>query len=218
MRLNVYDGTKEARLNIPIEGEEGAELDGVLVEHAMVVVDTPEEDAIEEPKEEPKAMRDQVPQKPPAYEAAGKIRVPPPDKGGEMGTFQKALLTITMEARAFDSALDDLSELSHDIYYGVEIAKNGPVLERLVCQMLGSGTEKFPAKEQKRDQKSAAILASAIQNNPTALKEIADMGRIVMFPQLSCRRFGATEKRREQFRRHIEDSIRQRKRPSCIES
>lgn len=181
VRMNIYTGQKEARLNIPMEGEEaGSELEGIPVEQAMVVVEQPEEESVPEQQ----ALRDKVPQQPPPYEAAGKIPQPPPSAGGEVGTFQKAMLTVQMEGRAFDSALDDLSELSHDIYYGVEIAKDGPLIEKLVCLILGSGSEKFPAKESKRDSKAASILASAIQNNPTALKEIADMGRLVMYP--SC--------------------------------
>jgi nucleotide exchange factor SIL1 len=182
VRMDINDGTKEARLNIPMEGEAGAELEGVPVEQAMVLVEG-EEPPIEKIVVEQQAMRDQVPQKPPVYEAAGKIPVPPPQgDGGDMGIFQRALLAIAMEARGFDTALDDLSELSHDIYYGVEIAKNGPVLEKLICLTLGSGTDKFPAKKENRDQKAATILASAVQNNPTALKEAADLGRIVMHP------------------------------------
>lgn len=181
VRMNIYTGQKEARLNIPMEGGEASiELEGIPTEQAMVVVEQPEEEQI---VPEPKALRDQVPQKPPAYEAAGKI-VPPPPTGSDIGTFQKAMLTVQMEGRAFDSALDDLSELSHDIYYGVEIAKDGPVINKLICLILGSGSEKFPARESKRDSKAAAILASAIQNNPTALKEIAPLLRVVMYP--SC--------------------------------
>ena len=186
VRLNIYTGLKEARLNIPMEGEEGAALEGVPTEQAMVVVDTPEETTAEKLSEEEaiqKALRDHKKKQPPAYEAAGKI-MPPPPSGEDVGTFEKAKLTVAMEGRAFDSALDDLAELSHDIYYGVEISKNGPILEKLVCLFLGSGSEKFHAKDNKRDQKAAAILASSVQNNPTALKEIAGLGNIVFSP--SC--------------------------------
>ena len=80
------------------------------------------------------------------------------------------------------SALDDLDELSHDTYYGVEIAKDGPVLEKLVCLTLGLGSDKFPADEEKRDHKAASILAATVQNNPTALAELAKFWRLVMYP------------------------------------
>lgn len=180
VQMNINTGLKQARLNIPMEGEEGA-VDphaDTPIERAMVVVEQHEE---EEVKAEEPAMRDQVPITPPVLEMAGKI-LPPPPSGDDFSTFQKALLTVKMEARAFDSALDDLKDLSHDIYYGLEIAKDGPVLEKLICLTLGSGSEKMPAKVNARDHKAASILASAIQNNPTALKEVSKLSNIVMYP------------------------------------
>lgn len=178
VQMDMQTGQKQARLNIPMEGDEGYNLEGLPTEQAMIVVDRPDSEP-----EQP-ALRDQVPMEPPVYKDAGKIPppIPNPESGDEMGTFQKALLTIKMEARAFDSALDDLADLSHDIYYGVEIAKDGPVLEKLVCLTLGSGSEKMPATEKGRDHKAASILASAIQNNPTALKEVSNYRKIVMYP------------------------------------
>ncbi|KAE8444673.1 hypothetical protein EG329_014330 [Mollisiaceae sp. DMI_Dod_QoI] len=185
VRMDIYSGTKEARLNIPMEGEEAAALEAALsdlpVEQSIVVVDQPES---EEAGSKP-AMRDQVPINAPTYETAGKILPPPPSPDGsetDMGTFQKALLAVKMEARAFDSALNDLSDLAHDIYYGLEIAKDGPVLEKLICLILGSGSEKFPAGKESRDHKAASILASAVQNNPTALKEVSKWGNMVFYP------------------------------------
>lgn len=185
VRMNIYAGTKEARLNIPMEGEEGAAVEAALsdlpVEQSVVVVDQPVSEEDTKP-----ALRDQVPINPPTFDTAGKILPPPPSADGtDMGTFQKALLAIKMEARAFDTALDDLMELSHDIYYGLEIAKDGPVLEKLVCLTLGSGSEKIPAGKNGREHKAASILASSIQNNPTALKEVAKWGNMVFFPMCS---------------------------------
>jgi len=180
VRMDIYSGLKEARLNIPMEGEEDA-VDthtDIPVEHAMVVIEQPGAD---EPEGTQPAMKDRVPITPPVYENAGKIP-PPPPSGDEFSTFQRAMLTIKMEARAFDIALADLAELSHDIYYGLEIAKDGPVLEKLICLTLGSGSEKNPAKENGRDHKAASILGSAIQNNPTALKEVAALWRSVIYP------------------------------------
>lgn len=182
VRMNIWSGEKEARLNIPMEGEEGA-VDGVLeiptdqlpTEQSIVVVPQPEEEEAQKPA---------IPKDAPVYESAGRIPPPPPTAGNEFSTFQKAMITIQMEARAFDSALDDLRDLSHDIYYGLEIAKDGPVLEKLICLTLGYGTENMPARENSRDHKAANILASAIQNNPTALKEVSNFSRMVMYP--SC--------------------------------
>jgi nucleotide exchange factor SIL1 len=47
---------------------------------------------------------------------------------------------------------------------------------------LGSGSENIPATENGRGHKAASILASSIQNNPTALKEVAGYWKMVMYP------------------------------------
>ncbi|CZT45634.1 related to SLS1 protein precursor [Rhynchosporium secalis] len=186
VRMNIWSGEKEARLNLPMEGEGGA-IDGVLeipadqlpTEQSIIVVPQPEDS-------EPKPV---IPKDAPVYEAAGKITPPSPSGSGEeITTFQNAMTSIQTEARAFDSSLDDLRDLSHDIYYGLEITKDRPVLEKLVCLTLGYDTEKILARENGRDHKAANIIASSIQNNPTALKEVGDFWKMVMYP--SC---GAAE-------------------------
>ncbi|TVY89994.1 Nucleotide exchange factor [Lachnellula willkommii] len=211
VRMNIYSGEKEARLNIPMEGEEGYNPEGIPTEQAMVIVDQPEAEP------EKPALRDQVPIEAPAYKDAGKIPPPIPnaEAGDEMGTFQKALLTIKMDARAIDGALDDLSDLSHDIYYGVEIAKDGPVLEKLVCLTLGSGSEKIPATENGRDHKAASILASSIQNNPTALKEVAGYSKMVMYPTCGLDISANTQKN---FVDMLRSRLDQEKTPSVLKA
>lgn len=186
IRMDINSGEREARLNVPMEGETPFEdslreaLKDLPTEQSVVVVPQPEGEA---KQEEPKpAMRDQVPISPPVYESAGKVIPPPPTSGDEISTFQAALIFVKTEARAFDKALDDLSELSHDIYYGLEIAKDAPVMEKLLCLIIGSGSEKFPAKEKSRDHKAASIIASAVQNNPTALKEVGNLWSMLVFP------------------------------------
>ena len=180
VRMNIYTGLKEARLNIPMEGEDDTEAHEIPLDQAVVIVEQPESEA--EASEEKPALRDQVPIPPPTYDNAGKIPPPLPVDGDEMGTFQTAMLVVKMEARGFDKGLDDLAELSHDLYYGVEIAKDGPVLEKLICLTLGKGSERIPADEKNRGHKAASILGSSIQNNPTALKEISNFWRLVMYP------------------------------------
>lgn len=174
VRLNIYSGEKEARLNIPMEDDEGGALEDIPIEQAVVVVEQPEPT-----NEDP--VQNTIPPNAPPYEAAGKIQPPNPN-GGEIATFHNAKLTIDTEGPAFDTSLDDLSELAHDIYYGVEIAKDRPIVEKLVCYALGSGSERFPATENRRDYKAASILASAIQNNPTALEEVTKIRRVVTHP------------------------------------
>ena len=176
VRLNIYTGEKEARLNIPMDGEDNLSLEDVPVEQAMVIVEQPEPE-----NQEP--IQPSIPPNAPPYDAAGKIQPPPPNSGDAVA-FNAAKVTINTDGQNFDNSLDDLSELAHDIYYGVEIARDRLTVEKLLCLALGSGSEKFPATENIRDRKAASILASAIQNNPTALEEVAKMGKLVTFP--SC--------------------------------
>ena len=198
VRMNIWSGEREARLNIPMEGEDAA-IDGtqeIPIEQAMIVVE--EDDAELESEPKAPAMRDPIPIKVPVYDTAGKIP-PPPPTSDDMSTFQRALLAVRMEARALDSALDDLAELAHDIYYGLEITKDGPVLEKLVCLTLGSGSERMPARENGRDRKAASILGSAIQNNPTAVKEVGNFWRLVMYPTCGTELLDSKTRGKENF-------------------
>lgn len=172
--MNIYTGEKEARLNIPIEGEDDPALEGIPVEQAMVVVEQPEPE-----KEEPKQVP--IPPNAPPYDAVGKIQQPPPNSG-DAATFSAATLAIKTEGQDFDTSLDDLSELAHDIYFGLEVGRDRATVEKLLCFALGVGSEKFPATENKRDYKAATILAAAVQNNPSALKEITGYGKEVWHP------------------------------------
>lgn len=197
-----------------MEGEEGYSAEAIPEEQAMVVIEQPEEAKV---IEEQTAIRDQVPEQPLAYDPAGKV-VPPPPNDSEIGTFQKAMMVIGFEGRAFDSALDDLNELSHDIYYGVEIAKNGPVLEKLVCLTLGQGSEKFSADKEKRDHKAASILASTIQNNPKALAEVGKFWRLVMYPTCGAELIEAKTRGKGNFVSTLRGRLGREKDPQTVKA
>lgn len=158
-----------------MEGEDDQALEGLPVEQAMVVLEQPELE-----KEESEDIP--IPPNAPPYEAIGKIQQPSPNSG-DAATFGSAILSIKTGAQDFDTSLDDLSDLAHDIYYGVEICKDQPTVEKLLCYTLGLGSEKFPARENKRDYKAASVLAAAIQNNPTALNEVTAFSRGVWYPK-----------------------------------
>ncbi|TAQ83349.1 hypothetical protein B7494_g8327 [Chlorociboria aeruginascens] len=170
VRLNIYTGEKEARLNIPMKGEE----EYMPTEQELVIVPQPDEEPFEQV-----ALRDRIPQGPPIYEAAGKITPPQMKEGGgdDFSTFQSAMSTLKSSSGAIDTSLDSLVELSHDIYYGVEIVKDGAVLEKLACLLVGSGSSE-------NDHKAASILSYSLQNNPNALKEVHEHWKLVMYP--SC--------------------------------
>ena len=216
VRMNIYSGAREARLNVPIDSEENKEFVDVLPkERAIVVVDQPEGESV---VGEQSAMRDRFPEDPPVYESAGKIVPPPSDEGGEISAFHKAMVVLGVEGRALDAALDDLNELSHDIYYGVEIVKNGPVLEKLVCLILGQGTEKFPATKDKRDHKAASILGSAIQNNPKALEEVSKFSGLVMYPTCGAEWIEAKTKGKGDFVSLLRGRLGKEKEPQTLKA
>src|SRR5690349_15320230 len=63
VRMDIYSGIKEARLNVPIDGD--VDTSDIPTEQAMVIVEQPEQ-AAAEVKDEPIALRDKVNKKPPA--------------------------------------------------------------------------------------------------------------------------------------------------------
>ncbi|KND90265.1 Nucleotide exchange factor SIL1 [Tolypocladium ophioglossoides CBS 100239] len=158
VRLNIWTGKKEAKINVP--GEDDPALEGLPVDQAIVVVDP----------EQPDAPR--VPKGAPEYEPVGKVKEPPQHESESFVSVMKALGSgVIPDTHAFDEALEGLEELSHDIYYGLKVAEDSDVVKALFCLM---ADQKAPTSEAftPRDQQAASILASALQNNPPALKEV----------------------------------------------
>ncbi|GAO15905.1 uncharacterized protein UV8b_02415 [Ustilaginoidea virens] len=163
VRLNIWTGQKEAKINVP--GETDASLEGLPVDRAVVMVDPAE----------PEGGLPSIPSIPrgaPEYEPVGKVRQPQQ----ESGTFGEGLKMLKKGAgrssHAFDDALEGLEELSHDLYYGLKIAEDPKAVKALLCLMSSHQAGASPAAVP-RDQQAAAILAGALQNNPTALSEVA---------------------------------------------
>ena len=159
VRLNIWTGEKEAKINVP--GDDDPALEGLPVDQAVVVVEPQQPDA---PK---------LPKGAPAYEPVGKVKEPPRHDSESFVSVVKALGSgVVPDNHAFDEALEGLEELSHDIYYGLKIAENSDAIKALFCLM---ANQKAPGSEghAPRDQQAASILASALQNNPPALKEVA---------------------------------------------
>ncbi len=151
--MNLETGLKEARLNVPFpEGDEsGTELAAVPVVDEDVVDDEP-------PR---RSLVEQSGKVPPAYSNEGKIQQPPA-ASGESGIFTTSVSTILSpisSAEVIDAALDKLEDLAHEIYWGVEIAKDEAIVRKLVSLLEG---ETSPSK-------AALVLGSAVQNNAVAL-------------------------------------------------
>lgn len=180
VRMDIWSGIKEARLNTPMEGEEAADPEA-RVEQAMVVVPQPqpEEDVDASRLEQniQKALRDQFSKKPPAYEAAGKIPAPLSEEGMyETTRFTEAVALVsnhqpaTKPSALLHGALTELSDLAHDLYYGVEICKDKQLVHALFSLM--SGRDSAESHHSRRT--ASGVLGHAIQNNPTALKWLMD--------------------------------------------
>lgn len=169
VRLNVATGEREAKINDP--NEKIGAVEGLPVDNSIVVVDS------EEVKDEP--IRSGAP----AFEPVGMIK-PPTD---ESRAFHDALTLVgkgvpkdrlfsllKANQTAFDEALEHIEELAHDIYYGVKVTEDEDAMHTLLClqsseDVLMPRGDPGPAH---RAQKASAIIAAALQNNPTALREV----------------------------------------------
>ncbi|KAG6008935.1 hypothetical protein E4U43_000080 [Claviceps pusilla] len=168
VRLDMSTGKKEAKINVP--DEKNPSLEGLPVDRAMVVVE-PEPQPDEDPQQ-PK-----MPDGAPGYEPVGKVKGPQ----HESGPFYEGLKMLKGGAAesggaALDDALEVLEDLAHDLYYGLKIAEDTDAVRALLCLMSSQKQQQQkPDSDQlssPRDQQAAAILAGALQNNPTALKEV----------------------------------------------
>lgn len=169
VRLNVATGEREAKINDPNEKFEAVE--GLTVDNSIVVVDS------EDVKDEP-VRRDA-----PEYEPVGVVKPPTEEskpfydalalvKKGVPKDWLSSLLRANQTA--FDEGLEHVEELAHDIYYGVKVAEDEEAMQTLLClqsseDVLMPHGNPAPAH---RAQKAAAIIAAAIQNNPTALRAV----------------------------------------------
>ncbi|KAH6854515.1 hypothetical protein B0I37DRAFT_362208 [Chaetomium sp. MPI-CAGE-AT-0009] len=165
VRLNVYTGLKEAKINVPDEHDPS--LEGLPVDSSVVIVERDE--AAEQIKIPPNA---------PAYEPAGAIKKPKSADAAEGSAFYKSL-TILKKGLDVDGALEMLEDISHDIYYGLKIAEDYETVHELFCLStaplsLSSPSTDANANEPtlQRARLAALALSSTLQNNPTALASI----------------------------------------------
>jgi nucleotide exchange factor SIL1 len=170
VRLNIWTGKKEAKINVP--DEENPALEGLPVDSAVVLVD----------QEQPDADTPVIPEGAPEYEPIGKIKEP---QHGTQSFFEDLKLVksnVDKKDQAFDDALDNLEEISHDLYYGLKIAEDAEAVKTLLCLM---GDQSLSATEgsNPRDHQAAMILSGALQNNPSALKQLTKIWPQIMEAQ-----------------------------------
>ncbi|KAI1774069.1 hypothetical protein F4818DRAFT_420738 [Hypoxylon cercidicola] len=175
VRLDIQTGQKQAKLNNPQEGNQA--LEGLPVDRSIVVVDpeTPQDD------------QPPIPSGAPAYEPVGVVKAPREKNEG----FTRALETVKKDpdfgpSEELDRALQDLEDLSHDMYYGLQIAEDAEALHALFCLLTkrdaSAAAEERPLTE-RPDFLASSILASSIRNNKPALRAVEDSWDAVVAKQ-----------------------------------
>lgn len=159
VRLNVYTGEREARLNIPMNGEDTSA--SMAVESSVVTVERGSDNSHDDNHNEIDKAENLD------EHEADNIHSSAPHKH-KFSLLATAADAIINESDQLDKWLVDLEELAHDVEYGESIAQDGMLLRKLVCLMTTESTSSPP----ERARKSAAIIAAALQNNPTALEEL----------------------------------------------
>ncbi|KAI1145998.1 hypothetical protein F4825DRAFT_442050 [Nemania diffusa] len=166
VQLDVQTGRKQAKLYNP--DEENPALAGLPVNQEVIVVD-PELPQDDEPRIRAGA---------PAYEPVGMVKAPQ-EKNAE---FSGALETIKkssdrqkrIEISALDRALQVLDELSHDMYYGMQIAEDTEAVQSLFCLVFGGDRAEGEGRRltERADFLASSVLSAAVGNNARALAAI----------------------------------------------
>lgn len=183
VRMNIQTGEKEARLNVPEEGENNRE--------AVVVVDDapPEPEAVglglinddpplhlrlhDEPKQE-KHARPYTPPRPAAladpdevvlYEAAISIL--------KQKSFIDGRSNVVLDHQVAD-ALETLTELAHSLEWGLTICRDAELTRTLLTFIGAYLIEGHEQIDQQIRSASLLLLATAVQNNQDALSALQE--------------------------------------------
>ncbi|KAI9782113.1 MAG: hypothetical protein M1839_005460 [Geoglossum umbratile] len=162
IRLNWATGQKEAKLNEDLPINE-AEL-------AVAVGDGDDDGGFEvhDVGRQAPLLGGNSPGAPPPYSPIGKIPIPKDRTEHELFTTSIEILnSITDKSPAtlppiLLSALETLEDLSHDLYYGQEIARNSTTLTNLLSLLLPPASPTIRAT-------ASLVIGSSLQNNPAAL-------------------------------------------------
>ncbi|KAI2628964.1 hypothetical protein GGS21DRAFT_526778 [Xylaria nigripes] len=162
VQLDVQTGQKQAKRYNP--DDENPALAGLPVDQEIIVVDP----------EPPREDGPRIPANAPAYEPVGIVKPPQEKNEG----FPQALETIkksaehqqSVEADALDRALQLLDDLSHDVYYGLQIAEDQEAVQSLFC-LLFRGDETRSLSE-RADFLASSVLSASVGNNARALAAV----------------------------------------------
>ncbi|KAI0447773.1 hypothetical protein F4803DRAFT_497462 [Xylaria telfairii] len=163
VQLDVQTGRKQAKLYNP--DEENPALAGLPVHQEVIVVD-PEVPQNDEPS---------IPAGAPAYEPIGMVKAPR-EKNEE---FSQALQTIkkgfdrgqSVESSALNEALQILDDLSHDMFYGLQIAEDAEAVRSLFCLLFQRDEDEGKGQPfgERADFLASSVLSAAVGNNARAL-------------------------------------------------
>ncbi|KAI0457748.1 hypothetical protein F5B21DRAFT_462999 [Xylaria acuta] len=163
VQLDVQTGRKQAKLYNP--DEENPALAGLPVNQEVIVVNP----------EAPQENEPSIPAGAPAYEPIGMVKAPQ-EKNVE---FSKALQTIkksagrrqSIEISTLNEALRLLDDLSHDMYYGLQIAKDAESVRSLFCLLFQRDEAEGEGRPfaERADFLASSILSAAVGNNARAL-------------------------------------------------
>ncbi|KAI0503059.1 hypothetical protein F5B22DRAFT_576268 [Xylaria bambusicola] len=166
VQLDVQTGQKKAKLYNP--SEENPALAGLPVDQDVIVVDP-------EPRPD---QESKIPPGAPAYEPLGKVKAPR-EKNED---FSQALQIVKesfgrqqpIKNSVLHEALQLLDDLSHDLYYGLQIAEDAEAVQSLFCLLLRG--EEAEAQEgpftERADFMASSVLSATIGNNARALATI----------------------------------------------
>ena len=166
VQLDVQTGQKQAKLYNP--DEENPALAGLPVDQDVIVVDF----------EAPQDQQPKVPSGAPAYEPVGVVKAPR-EKNED---FTQALQTVkeslhSVKVSGLDEALEILDELSHDMYYGLQIAEDAEAVQSLLCHLVGAGGSTVAGEGLFTDCPypiASSVLSAALGNNARALAAIEE--------------------------------------------
>ncbi|OTB13981.1 hypothetical protein K445DRAFT_368163 [Daldinia sp. EC12] len=176
VQLDIQTGKKQAKLYNP--AEENPALEGLPVDRSVVVVDP------EPPEDDEDDDKPRIPSGAPAYEPVGVVKAPKEKNEG----FISALETLkkssgsgsgsgsggsAVRPEELDKALEDLEDLSHGMYYGLQIAEDPDALHALFCLLTArDAAQSARPLAQRTDFLASSILASSIRNNQPALRAV----------------------------------------------
>ncbi|KAK8056044.1 nucleotide exchange factor SIL1 [Apiospora rasikravindrae] len=122
VRMNIWTGQKEAKINTP--GAEDAALEGLPVDQAVMVVDPDLTEA-----------KPNIPSGAPVYEPVGVVKEPKEKNPGFFQALDSVKLhrnaAFSAESSVLEDALAELEDFSHDMYYGQQIAGDEDILRAL---------------------------------------------------------------------------------------